>query len=766
MPSFDIGWIPVSNTIGCKLDATYYPCTRYNGADWITISLPSGSTFYTGKTIKLENVQVPRYSNASVTGPLLRFIMGSNNQERVYRPQQYFPQASVPKFFQASLLANKKSKGAVNAEYALTFASINEIPQASSIVITFPTGYNLLASYPPVQFSSPDLKDISVNQTVTYTPDILTVTITNFKTIAAMTSFTITVQGIRNPSAMALSSGWKAEINLNGSALISHSNFDQFAFTPALDPGTITFNSIVAFPSNTGAYADYTLDFVPATAIPSGGQVRITFPSGDFSSLPLTADCTVTGGITTYSKCSLSGNTYTLLLDNDYSTSGMLVTISGVPNPAVGATDGFIVKTYYDGLFLDKTDTSDLTGRTVDIVDSASNITIKSLTFDPRNEGEEATYTFVFLPTNTITSTMQILFTFPDVYDELLGNNVGCTINDGLDGTIECTVSHRAVTVSGFSTYTPDADFPISISVYGVVNPNQNINHDTGKFTIATLLPNTQVFKDYNAAAGSFETISAPNWAPLYNISATNLNARLDADYTFNFTNNLGVPSTLSQGAILVDFPSDFSLTSGALSCVSNTASFASKIACNVVRNRVIINGQNQSYVGNSVFVVDGITNPLDEGTAGNIVVKTYDGFNAQILERSYKNLDPFTFAYTFPGPQITVNNDNPIRVERGTETNNLYLTLDFPCALNLVFKPTTPGFSVLPFNIDLSLGDIKTAFRVSVPESFLEGTYYIEWETLNDQDPPVYTPLKKTQVIISSLTSKTLLFYSLRLIF
>jgi len=755
-PSFDIGWIPVSNTIGCKLDTTYYPCTRYDGADWVVITFPSGATFPTGRTITIENVRVPRYRNPSATGILLRYIMGSNDHERVNRPQQYFPTASVPTFMQASLIADKKSKGAVDAKYAMIFTPYYALPAGSSIVITFPTSYSILSSYPPAKFSSPDLVDISSSQAKTFTPSVQTLTITNYAAHPAQTSFSVIVEGLRNPSNVLLSTGWQAEVYMNGNQLVLHSNFDQFAFTDALSPGTITFNYIQAFPLNTGETADYTISFVPTSTVPAGGQIRITFPSTNFASLPNPASCSLTGGITTFQTCTLSGFTYVIVLDQTYSTGGISVTIADVTNPSVGTTDGFVVSTYYDGAFLDQTDSSDSTGRTVTITSAPSPLAVQSLTCDPKNEGEPSTYTFVFLPTNPVTSDMVIRFEFPDAYDPMLGANVACDTTSGLLGDVACAIGNRVVTLSGFDTYTPDADSPISVSVYGVINPNQNINSNTGQFKVATYYQNTQVFIDSNDAAGSFEPIAAPGWSTLYNITATNLNSRLKADYTFNFTSYLGVLSTLSQGAVLVDYPSDFSLDSQSLTCTSKTAAFASATAlsCSVTRNRVTVKGQTVDYTGNVGFVVKQIKNPIEEGTAGNIVLKIYDGFNAVITERSYRNLDPFAFAYTFPGPQIIANNNATIRVERGTQTQDLYLTLDYPCALNLTIRPTTPGFNIVPSTIPLTLGMIKSKFRVSVDEDFPTGTYEISWETLNDLDTPFYTPLKNTKVIVTALTN------------
>jgi len=68
----------------------------------------------------------------------------------------------------------------VDSRYRLTFASQNEIPEGSIITITFPTAYNLLSSYPPVAFESPNLIDISDSQPVSYSPTASTVSITDF----------------------------------------------------------------------------------------------------------------------------------------------------------------------------------------------------------------------------------------------------------------------------------------------------------------------------------------------------------------------------------------------------------------------------------------------------------------------------------------------------------------------------------------------------------------------------------------------------------
>ena len=53
------------------------------------------------------------------------------------------------------------------------------------------------------------------------------------------------------------------------------------------------------------------------------------------------------------------------------------------------------------------------------------------------------------------------------------------------------------------------------------------------------------------------------------------------------------------------------------------------------------------------------MANPSAEITTGNFIVKVYDGFKKEIVEKSFKNLDPWSFSYTFPGPLIKINGDN-----------------------------------------------------------------------------------------------------------
>jgi len=133
------------------------------------------------------------------------------------------------------------------------------------------------------------------------------------------------------------------------------------------------------------------------------------------------------------------------------------------------------------------------------------------------------------------------------------------------------------------------------------------------------------------------------------------------------------------------------------------------------------------------VFTACSLTNPIYNGQSDVIYVKTYDGVNFRIIQGSYKNLDPFSFYYVYPGPLVTVNDNQDIHVNRGTASVLIQITVDYPCALNLTFKPVAAQFSIIPLLSPMNLVMVQVNFQVSVPKATYTGNYSLEWETLGD---------------------------------
>lgn len=137
--------------------------------------------------------------------------------------------------------------------------------------------------------------------------------------------------------------------------------------------------------------------------------------------------------------------------------------------------------------------------------------------------------------------------------------------------------------------------------------------------------------------------------------------------------------------------------------------------------------------------------NPDFNGEAGQIVVETYDGENKIIIDRSYSNLNPNRFTFVYPGPLISINFNKDFKVAVGTMSDFIPITLDFPAALNLTLIPFSSGFSFIPGEIKLQIGDVYNDFRISIPKGTAEKIYYITWTTVGEISPAYYTPVLRT---------------------
>jgi hypothetical protein len=109
--------------------------------------------------------------------------------------------------------------------------------------------------------------------------------------------------------------------------------------------------------------------------------------------------------------------------------------LKGATNPSsVGDTNGFQIKTNYDGADLDVTDLTTTTGRTATLTAAPTNIVTASVDLDPSNEGVQSIYTVSFVTVSALTNNNIIVIQFPLIYDQLLGEKIKCEITAGFTG--------------------------------------------------------------------------------------------------------------------------------------------------------------------------------------------------------------------------------------------------------------------------------------------------------------------------------------------
>lgn len=63
-PFYDVGFVPFTNDISCKIGSAKVNCIKYDLADYITI--PMASNYVSGTKITLENLRYPRYQQSGL----------------------------------------------------------------------------------------------------------------------------------------------------------------------------------------------------------------------------------------------------------------------------------------------------------------------------------------------------------------------------------------------------------------------------------------------------------------------------------------------------------------------------------------------------------------------------------------------------------------------------------------------------------------------------------------------------------------------------
>ena len=138
----------------------------------------------------------------------------------------------------------------------------------------------------------------------------------------------------------------------------------------------------------------------------------------------------------------------------------------------------------------------------------------------------------------------------------------------------------------------------------------------------------------------------------------------------------------------------------------------------------------------------------MDRIAVTGIMVRSYDGFKKKVIETSYPNLDQGHLSFEFPGPLIRVNGDQKIVVPRGTESPDIFFSVNYPVRINLRFVPTFTGnMTIVPQVVLFKIMSTSTKFRLQVPQNLKVGSYEIVWTTFGELDVPFYTAIHMTTV-------------------
>lgn len=747
LPTYDIGYFSDSSNIVCKIASTTETCKPYVSNQFILIKSSSTYNAASNPTATILGLKWPRnkFSTISV-GINERLLDGASLAEKEILKLNTMGIADYDVFTKANVNSNKILYGEVDAMYTFEFQANNAIFKNCLLNVDLPGIYNLLSTPRPTFFSTDTNLQGAEFQIVNFQQFNLKVP----KDINANTLLTFKILGLKNPSYGDVSSGWSVYTTYEDKLVNKKTGFTLgFMMAKTFTPYNIGLIKNNVVPKNAGLNADYCFEFESKSTydLPIGTIFEIYFPSTNFSSFPIETKFNISGAINYFESIYYFGSTYYIQTATKifFTNQKIKLCLNGIANPSnKGFTENFKLKYKYDGVYIAQLDST--VNLNFEMIASPIVLNVDSLSLDPLNEGEETIMRYIFYAPTNLNSSYVLHIIFPDSYDLILSRkSIECSGISNINSGLTCSVENRILIISNILSGTMGNKIEIEIS--NIINPYYKANSNTGYIKAGLKLSKAGSYIAFNEKASIFSILQPPNYCTINSIQMINNYVRLKTDYTFNITFYQSIPNSISLGKITIIFPDEFDIPNqSSLTC--SLLNSNQLISCSVTNNIVSITSDQDSLGGTLIIFLSQIQNPINAGSIGQFIIKTYDGYNRLILEKSYYNLNPLEFSYVIKGLPVIINSDMTVEVQTSTQSDMIYIVLENPSFLNLTFKAYTTGFTIIPSSISLNVGMVSASFRVSIPKGFAIGIYYILWETLNDPSLK-YTPLRKTVVSV-----------------
>ena len=743
----DNGYCAATSAPVCKVDGTAYPCVCEPQADMVLITIGNvGFGAATAHTLSIASIYNP--GSVPVSNDRLKIFTISNRQLRdriTYTTVTALPKqtAGLPAY--AIINASSTALGDINVRFTIKIQAGHSIASGGWVTILFPNGYSLHTSSPPASCAVSSLQALTTAG-VGCNLFGVTVTVSNFQGLGVAGILQADIYGVKHISAGTTSGLFTVATYNPSGLLIDYSASVQgvtFSAAPAI--GSVTISGLQPFPLNARTNCEIVITFTLAITLPKGGQLRLIFPSAQFPQLPSGVSVRLTGGLSTFQSFSISGSTLIIVTDKTTTSGDITAYVMGLTNSDAGDTGSFGVISMYDGVTMCQSGSVSV----ITVASTAPTFPLLSWRFYPRNEGEIATYSFTVKPTTDIPTDLTLIAVFPSDWDKRLGASVQCWA-EGLAGVLDCTLARaNTVEITGFEKFLACETCELTLHIYGVANPAAG-SHGYISFGV---LQGNSTYVALNSFIGPVVTVEAPGYNNLWEVNSTSLSCRASNAFNFNMTTSKSIPQSSFGGAVWLVFPADYDLGGASIRCTSSDYWAGGVPNCGLYYNTVMLSGQEFDYKGNLIIYLTGVPNPLYEVMASSIIAKTYDEFNLKVLQSSYPNTNPSRFTFTYPGPLIVVNSDQPVKGYKGTMTSLVWVNLTYPCALNITLVPKLGDFCIVPYHVELYIGQTAASFRVALPYHLTSGRYYISWQLDGEIYPPFYTPVATTQVIVTSTT-------------
>ncbi len=503
----------------------------------------------------------------------------------------------VPKLLNTSVTPASSKAGALTA-FNASFTVVTSVDATAVFVVVFPTEFDLSG----IQVAS--LSGTAGTASATVSGTTVAIARSSGATVAANTFISIVLSNVRVRGV----SGESGDFQIYTQN--SHRNFTHdedlavkgFTISPGDIVAAVAFSSVRSY-----ATTVVSLTLALSNEVPQTGAYMIVFPAGVTFVSPVVS---ATGDSSTLAV-TVSNATSTLVVNRTSASSAIArgstvtLTISGLRNRALS---GVLTALQVSVL----TNAGSVIDRNTSVAApsiTTNDLLVASVAPFAANVGRSTQYWFAFTTSSPLPPSFIVEITFPS------GTSIAAvSAASGISGGVMTpTVIGQVLTLAVLRAAEIPAGATLNITVSGVVNNPAGTQVIT-PFTIKTA-DSSNVAIDLTTSLTTFTL--TPEVLSVLALSVTSNLTGDDLHPTFSLTTVNPIPAT---GCIVVSLPTDFSLSSPALTLSSGLTGAALTTSANDIR--VCVSAQVAAGTAIS-FKVSGILNPDGSMTTSAMSVKT-----------------------------------------------------------------------------------------------------------------------------------------------
>ena len=440
LPTYSEGFCQFKKNIQCFIQEIKFECYCISKIDWIYIELDEFDEINPESVIlKIKNLQWPAKVSKIFKKTYVRIV----NRDKTTKTYYSYPSFLKPnsRSFTLSILNYEDSRKSSGNIYSFKFRTNIDIPLNSVFWLIFPSFYDLLQISPPLRIEFFYENYVEVNFRISGTKII----IEKLPFILKNKKFEIVVKGIRNPDYNFKIEGFDAKIYTDDNFLMIESlNFFPFSFKKDFKVFPIELKNIKYFPKNADTEAEYIFKINLKKNILKGSVLSITFPE-NYRVLPSVPKCNLSGVIKYYSNCHTSFQTVSLYIEEDYvfnkNNNELEFIIYNILNTDAGENKYFIVDVSYDNNVIMRSELEE--SHFSYLTKKANDIDILETDLNPLNEAEISNIFLKFLPSSDFFSYSFIDLIFPEIYDDVVADNLECFIIITDSKKVDCSIKKK-----------------------------------------------------------------------------------------------------------------------------------------------------------------------------------------------------------------------------------------------------------------------------------------------------------------------------------